>query len=460
MAGWADMILGSTNPFAQWADSNAYVRSAMGAGLASGQNFESGLSNAVQGIPQARQAQNAYDMSLKDQQTRLDQIEYERTLQQNALKLQADARQQAADWATKNGHGDVAPLLQSGALTGSDIYNSDNKMSFAPAGSVPYLGNKPAPGAGAASTFYGGDEKSRAWNYLVQANQPGADPVLKQKPDYQAAWAIATMPTSTPNGLMQPQVPPSWAPGTTPAGGSPGVPDPGAIAGPAAAQAQAPAASPPEAPASATGNGMPMIAQPASVQPGPGVIAGTKPFNESQARTTFLAQSAIPDLKRVIDGYPALTNFKDQVAGAVPGGLGRMAQSSEYKQTRDAMSSSMVDLLYFASGANINKDEWARKTDAYLPAIGDDGKTAANKLDRFATDVISLANSSNDPNTIAWAKQAVAGIKATEDKLLNQGKPAQTAPGDQTKVPAGKIIYGPGGKQYVMGADGIPKPVI
>jgi hypothetical protein len=119
-------------------------------------------------------------------------------------------------------------------------------------------------------------------------------------------------------------------------------------------------------------------------------------------------------------------NTKDQLlqklSSVDPTGLARAAQDPAYKQAKDAMSNDMVNLLYFASGANINKDEWARKVEAYLPAIGDDPQTAVNKLDRFANDVLTLANGTKDPDTIAWAKQALSGIQATEQSILNGGK--------------------------------------
>jgi hypothetical protein len=267
------------------------------------------------------------------------------------------------------------------------------------------------------------------------------DPATRNSDTYKAAWAIINTPTMTPQGMMQPNVPQDWAPGASPA-----------AAGTAPQPASTPASVSIGAPTPTSASVADMtIAAPAKVTQGPGIIPGTQPFNETQARTTDLANSAIPDLKRVIDGYPALMNFKDQMLDKLPGGVGRIGQSSQYKQAKDAMTNSMVNLLYFASGANINKDEWSRKIDTYMPAVGDDSQTAVNKLDRFANDVMNLANSTKDQSTIQWASQAVQGIRQTEAQMLSAGQTQKVAPGTP--------IYDQQGRQYIMGPDGTPQPV-
>lgn len=55
MAGLAEMLLGKENPFAQWTNDNQGYLGAIGAGIGSGQNIQSGLSNGLQMVPQAKQ---------------------------------------------------------------------------------------------------------------------------------------------------------------------------------------------------------------------------------------------------------------------------------------------------------------------------------------------------------------------------------------------------------------------
>lgn len=425
--GLLDILLGADNPLAQFADSRQNTLGAIGAGLAAGPTFSQGLANAAQVVPQARQAD--YQMGL-----------YRGQVSQTVAYLQKT-------------HPDLAQAVQSGTLSPADAFNmafqQDHQQGvpLAPGATLvnPQTGQQ--MGGATPGGFYGTDLRSQAWNTVLKGAK---DPAARNSDAYRAAWAIVTQPTMTPQGMMQPNVPAEWAPGATPTSGV-------ATAMPAPASSIAPNSGPtvpagPVTPTSASVSDMNMVAPPSNATRGPGIIPGTQPFNESQARTTDLAASSIPDLKRVIDGYPALMNLKDQMLEKLPGGVGRLAQTPEYKQAHDAMTNSMVNLLYFASGANLNKDEWSRKVGVYLPAVGDDPQTAVNKLDRFANDVMNLANSTQNPDTIKWAGQAVQNIKATEQQMLSQGQPQRVAPGT--------TIYGPDGKQYIMGPDGQPQPVM
>jgi hypothetical protein len=354
------------------------------------------------------------------------QADRQQNLQDYQLGLQAQQRNATAQWARDNGYGEYADAIEAGAISGSDIFNLINKQTVVPQNSYVINGKgdvtagSPNPGS-----FPGQDLKSQAWNTVLRGQ---GDPAQRSTPQYAAAWAIVTQPTMTPQGMIQPNVPQAWAPisagnalPSTPAGNVlPSAPA-AAVAAPQGSDV-APIgslASAPQGPFQTINPAPPPVR-------GPGIIPGTTPFNESQQRTNFLANSATPDLQRVIQGYPALMNTKDQLlqklSSVDPTGLARAAQDPAYKQAKDAMSNDMVNLLYFASGANINKDEWARKVEAYLPAIGDDPQTAVNKLDRFANDVLTLANGTKDPDTIAWAKQALSGIQATEQSILNGGK--------------------------------------
>lgn len=411
-AGWANAgaPASPSNPFLSFLpflQNNSSALLGLGAGIAGGgPDFGRALGEGLQLAGQGKDADRA------------------RRLQDAALGLQVQQRNATADWARANGFAQYAPAIEAGAISGSDIFNLLNKQTVVPNGSSVINGKGDvvsSPGAG----FAGNDLKSQAWNTILKGQ---GDPTAMSSPQYAAAWSIVTEPTMTPQGMMQPNIPQAWAPPSAPvapvSGASAMAPVP--IATPAAFAPQGSDVAPIGSMAAAPQGTFPTINPAAPPVRGPGIIAGTQPFNESQQRTNFLANSATPDLQRVIQGYPALMNTKDQLlqklSSVDPTGLARAAQDPAYKQAKDAMSNDMVNLLYFASGANINKDEWARKVEAYLPAIGDDPQTAVNKLDRFANDVLTLANGTKDPDTIAWAKQALSGIQATEQSILNGGK--------------------------------------
>lgn len=439
--GLMDLLLGTSNPISQFVDSRQNTLGAIGSGLAAGPTFAQGLSNAAQNIPQARKAD--YSMGL-----------YRGQVSQTVQYLQ------------KN-HPDIAQAVQSGVMSPSDgismAMQQDNTplTPVAPGATPTYLSGPKAGqtrGGPDNNSFIGTDEKTQAWNTVMKANAPGADPALKLSPKFQAAWSIINTPVQTPQGTYQPPIPANWGAAPPAQSAQPGPSATGAVAAPSPSYAPPGGGSP--SPAGASLQDMSMIAPPANVQQAPGVIPGTQPFQETQQRTGFLAGDATPDLKRVITGYPALMNFKDQAAGMLPGDLGRVLQSPAYKQAKDAMNNSMVDILYFASGANINKDEWARKVEAFMPSVGDDPQTAVNKLDRYANAVISMANASKDADKIAWAQQAVAGLKDTEQQILSQGKPVAPPAASGQMVQSGAPIWGPDGKQYVMGPNGQPVPVM
>lgn len=123
--GWADALLGPSNPFAQYADSNPILLASIGAGLASGQNISAGLSNAVQAMPGGMQAQNAYNQTL-----------YDRAIQQRTFGLQQAQWKQAGDWATAIGHPELSPALASGTMTMPDAIGIiTNRIAIPPGGS-------------------------------------------------------------------------------------------------------------------------------------------------------------------------------------------------------------------------------------------------------------------------------------------------------------------------------------
>ena len=57
--GLAEMLLGKTNPFAQWAGENQNLLGSIGAGLAQGPSFSQGLANGAMRAPAGRAADAA-----------------------------------------------------------------------------------------------------------------------------------------------------------------------------------------------------------------------------------------------------------------------------------------------------------------------------------------------------------------------------------------------------------------
>jgi hypothetical protein len=62
-----DLILGKNNPASQWVDANPNAISAFSSGLASGQNFSDGLSNAVRLLPSGQAADKAAQLTQNGQ---------------------------------------------------------------------------------------------------------------------------------------------------------------------------------------------------------------------------------------------------------------------------------------------------------------------------------------------------------------------------------------------------------
>lgn len=358
-----------------------------------------------------------------------------RRLQDTALGLQIKQRNATADWARKNGHPEWADAIESGAISGSDVFNQMNKLTVLPFGSEAINGSNQVVGGNSANGGFGGtDLKSQAWNTIMTANAPGADPALKADPKFAAAWAIATEPTMTPQGMMQPQVPPSWGPGQS-AGAAPTPYLPAQAGGPTMAAAGLQQQPYPNADAPLPPGGLPPgtfqnIAPPTQVANLPNVIPGTAPYNESKARLGDLTSSAIPDLKRVVDNFGALQNTWGQLLDKDPTGLTNGLKPEDYQRASGATKAALGNVMYFVSGAAQGYTELSRKLDTYLPAFGDHSGTVVDKLDRFANDIMSMANASGDPRQIERAQQAIANIQDTEQQILARGarKASKPAP--------------------------------
>lgn len=107
--GWTS-IFGAENPLAQYAQQNRNTLGALGAGIASGQNFSDGLSAGVQGIPAARQADDAYAVAMKAK------ADSEAKTQQSMQFLQQHAPQ-------------YLDAVQSGVMTAGDAWDRAMKAS-------------------------------------------------------------------------------------------------------------------------------------------------------------------------------------------------------------------------------------------------------------------------------------------------------------------------------------------
>ena len=110
MAGLAEMLLGASNPFAQWTSSNQNYLGALAAGIGSGQNIQSGLSNGLQMVPQAKQMD----------------LEARRQREADAKVLAQTNATQA--WLQQN-HPDLAQMVDAGMPVGEAWNIATQRMS-------------------------------------------------------------------------------------------------------------------------------------------------------------------------------------------------------------------------------------------------------------------------------------------------------------------------------------------
>lgn len=108
--GLAEMLLGKDNPFAQWTMNNQGYLGALGAGIGSGQNIQSGLSSALQMMPQAKQ----YD------------VEQRRQAEADAKVLAQT--ESTKTWLTAN-HPDLAQMVDAGMDVGEAWNVAIKRMS-------------------------------------------------------------------------------------------------------------------------------------------------------------------------------------------------------------------------------------------------------------------------------------------------------------------------------------------
>lgn len=293
-----------------------------------------------------------------------------------------------------------------------------------------------------------GDSDTAAAQRIIMSG----DPASKQYAiAYQQLYGPKTQQQQTPNGIVTFQIqnpppagvaPPTFGGGAgvvAPAQGSPAVLPPTPMAAPAMGappmagpQSVAPpqmpnAPSSPVAPSGPQSSAPPfsMITPPSTALPG-NIVPNTAPFNESQSRATDLARMAVPDLKTAIDNFSALTNPKDQLLQKDPTGLLNGFKDPKYQQAYTSTRAAISNILYTVSGAAIGDKELERKIDDLTPQFGDHAPVIADKLNRLANYVNSIASASKDPDTIAWAKQAASGIDAAQQSILNPLPPGVT----------------------------------
>lgn len=97
-SGLAD-FLGTGNPFQQWVSGNRGRLGAFGAGLASGTDFATGLSNAAQMLPRGAAVDDAY------------------ALMEEEKAQKADTLNQTTEWLRRNGHSNLLAAVESGAMS-------------------------------------------------------------------------------------------------------------------------------------------------------------------------------------------------------------------------------------------------------------------------------------------------------------------------------------------------------
>ena len=108
--GLAELLLGKDNAFAQWTGNNQNYLGALGAGIGSGQNIQSGLSNGLQMVPQAKQMD----------------LEANRQREADAKVLAQTNATQA--WLAQN-HPDLAQMVEAGMPVGEAWNIATQRMS-------------------------------------------------------------------------------------------------------------------------------------------------------------------------------------------------------------------------------------------------------------------------------------------------------------------------------------------
>lgn len=387
--GILDLALGSANPVASYADTNRSWLSALGAGLGSGQNFSQGLSNAAQLGP-AAQAQD-----------------YQRGLQQNALTLQVQQRDAAADWVSKLGHPELAAAIKSGAISGSDAFSQLTKQTVVPPGSS-VIDGQGKPVGTPPSGYAGTSLPEQNWNLVMQAQSGKKD---WNDPQVQAAWAQLNQPTityqQTPQGLVPiykaPNLPAGWGPpSAAPAAPAPATqPIPGN--GPVAPQAA------PSQPASSD------VAPIGSMAPQNGFsvgqpLAGTAtPLTQNQSTDVYYAtnaEGAMPVLDKL---GGSLTSLGQDLGSKVLGPtLGNFVKSGDYQQAEQAGRVFINAIERKESGAAIGATENETYGRTFLPQPGDKPATLQQKAIARQRAIIAL-KAGMPPQAILEQAQAEQG---------------------------------------------------
>lgn len=397
--GIASLLLGESNPFAQWVGENQHTLDAIGAGIGSGQNIQSGLSNALQLSQGTRQLDRAdaekrkadklaeTQLSLTDNWMKSNYPQYAHLPPEQGFKLAMVAEQEKISGGGKSGFINV----------GDGTVFNPNTNEWLTNPNVPKGGGGPYDGTGM---------DAQNWNILL-AGDPST-------PEYEAAWAQITAPKMTLKETADGVVPVYEAP-NIPA--SIRRPTSMAQAAPAATPQQQPMRSPAGdgwgAPRPSFGGSAAAPAAPMGAPSGPSVgapIPGTKARpTEAQVRNTAIASVLASEVPKVGNNFRALTDPKGQVLSQL-GALGNPWQSTEYQQAATALKSSISQILYSLSGATANDKEVDNQVNVLSPQWGDKPQQIADKLDRFKVLVRSVAAASGDAEAQKMVEEAIAAL--------------------------------------------------
>jgi hypothetical protein len=159
---------------------------------------------------------------------------------------------------------------------------------------------------------------------------------------------------------------------------------------------------------------------------GPGVRAGV--FTEAQSKDNVYATRARGALPTVAEYGNALTSRADVVAGAVPLGLGRGFQGTQYQVAEQAGNEFLTAVLRKDTGAAITNEEQRIYGDLYLPRPGDRPETLAYKAQARERAVAAIE-----------AGMSPAQLLAQEAAIKNSGgnAPPDLGPGASDAPPPG-----------------------
>lgn len=165
---------------------------------------------------------------------------------------------------------------------------------------------------------------------------------------------------------------------------------------------------------------------------GPGITNASKPLNEGQSKNvlyTTKAEGALANLNKVAS---ELTSRTDQVAGAVPFGLGRGFQDPKYQAAQQAANEFLTAILRKETGAAITQEETQIYGSVYLPQPGDSPEVLQQKAESRTRAVDALRRGMTPAELLALE------VGSPEQGQPQQpGQPQAPRPGGQITLPSG-----------------------